>query len=250
MKGGTLVVSRCVKNHWYYKKRFEDLGFHDVTITALDKDALNSLIRELKPKMLIMGARFYQCCTPFFMGELKKKFPNIKMAAVCIGEYPVEIAMYFKINGGNSYVTSFEGIPQFYDGLEEIRKGNIYHSPGIDEHIELRHEFPEFTGTLTDREREVLRLICCGFRDIEIADKLALSRNTIIKHKTNVLTAFNVRGPVELIRAVLVLEIIKLDELFFYPENYMLNPLPEIDSKQIKDKRNVQKVKKNYRGIR
>jgi glycine/serine hydroxymethyltransferase len=67
MAGGTLVISRAVNNHAHYKKRFEALGFHDVTLTALEKDALNSLIRELKPSLIMMGARFYQCCTPFLM---------------------------------------------------------------------------------------------------------------------------------------------------------------------------------------
>jgi DNA-binding NarL/FixJ family response regulator len=257
MKGGTLVVSRCVTNHWYYQKRFEDLGYPDVTVTALDKDALDFLIRELKPKLIIMGARFYQCCTPFFMGELKRKFPNIKMAGVCIGEYPVEIAMYFKIYGGNSYVTSYTGIPLFYEGLEEIRKGNVYHSPGIDEHIEMRTDFPEFTGTITGRNREVLRLVCCGFNDIEIADELAIHRNTVKNYKTELFTIFNVRGSVELVLAVLTLEIIKLNELYFYPKDYTLNPLPEINIEKLsvnrkqkkdrreKDIRNLQKARKS-----
>jgi DNA-binding NarL/FixJ family response regulator len=231
MKGGTLIVSRCVTNHWYYKKRFEELGFPDVTVTELDKDALDFLIRELRPKLLIMGARFHQCCTPFFMGELKRKFPKIKMSAVCIGEYPVEVAMYFKLYGGNSYITSYTGIPQFYEGLEEIRKGNVYHSPGIDEHIEMRQELPEFSGRITGRNFEILRLVCCGFNDIEIGNKLAITSKTVRNHKTDLFTKFNVRGSVELYRAVQTLDILNLNELYFYPDDYTLNPLPETKKK-------------------
>ena len=74
MKGGTLMVTREIKNHEYYKSELERMGFPDVTVTALEKDALNSLIREKKPALLMMGARFYQSCTPFFNGGTKKKF--------------------------------------------------------------------------------------------------------------------------------------------------------------------------------
>ena len=71
MKGGTLMISRAVKNHSYYKGRLEALGFSNVTLTALEKDGLNSLIRDLEPDLIMMGARFYECSTPYMMGELK-----------------------------------------------------------------------------------------------------------------------------------------------------------------------------------
>jgi hypothetical protein len=57
MLKGTLLVSREVENHAYFKKRFEGFGFPDVTPTALEKDALYSKIREVNPGQLIMSAR-------------------------------------------------------------------------------------------------------------------------------------------------------------------------------------------------
>jgi DNA-binding NarL/FixJ family response regulator len=227
MVGGTLVVSREVKNHAFFKKRFEALGFPDVTPTALNKDALNFLIHDLKPGLVIMGARFYQCCTPFFMGELKQNFPKIKMAAVCIGEYPAELAMYFNLNGGNSYVTSFDGIDQFYEGLEEIRKGREYISPEVVERIDLRREYPKPAGNISERHRQVVLLVCCGFRDIDIAKTMAIAKSTVENYKTEIYTSLNVRNANELIRTALTFGIVKLDELYFYPEDFVLNPIPE-----------------------
>ena len=123
MAGGTLVISRDINNHSYYQKRLESLGFQNITMTELEKDALNSLIRNMKPHLLIMDARFYQCCTPFLMGELKQSFPKINMAAVSLGEYPADLAMYFILNGISSYVTSFDGYDHLYKSLCEICKG-------------------------------------------------------------------------------------------------------------------------------
>jgi len=230
--GGTLLVSREVKNHAYYKKRMEGMGFRNVTVTALDKDALYSLIRELKPELIMMSARFYHCCTPFLMGELHKHFPKIKMAAVCLGDYPADIAMYFILNGINSYVVSSEGIDQFCKGLEEIAKGREYVSPEVLERINMRRDNPDPAGKITERLKQVVRLICCGFKDGEIADVLAVSRNTIVNNKTNIFTSLNVRSPIELVRAALTLEIVRLEELYFYPKDYTVNPIPEKNIKR------------------
>jgi DNA-binding NarL/FixJ family response regulator len=224
---GTLLITRAVMNHAFYKNQLEDLGFNDVTVTALEKDALYSLIRELKPERLLMFANFYHCCTPFMMGLLHTDFPKIKMSAVSIGEYPDEIAMYFILNGIKSYITSFDGVDQFYEGLKEVAKGKVYVSPGVQKRIKLRQdEEPAAAGTITERHKEVLRLICCGFKDKEIAETLAISRNTVVNHKTNFFTSLNVRNPLELVRAALTLEIVRLEEIYFYPRDITLNPLP------------------------
>jgi DNA-binding NarL/FixJ family response regulator len=217
----------CGKKPFHFKKRLEAFGFGDVTVTALDKDALYSLVRELKPDLVLMGARFYHCCTPFMMGALRKTFPKVKMAAVCLDEYPADIAMYFILNGINSYVTYFDGVDQFHKGLEEIAKGKEYVSPEVVERINMRREKPDPAGIITERHKRVIRLICCGFKEREIADVLAVSRNTVVNHKTDIFTALNVRSPVELVRTVLTLEILRLEELYFYPKDFTVNPLPK-----------------------
>jgi DNA-binding NarL/FixJ family response regulator len=238
MAGGTIENSRAVLNHSHDKKRFEALGFGNVTLTALDRDALYSLVRELRPGLLIMGARFYQCCTPFLMGDLKRKFPKIKMAAVCIGDYPADFGMYFNLNGGNSFVTSFDGVDQFYQGLEEIRKGREYLSPAARESINMRRDYPLAAKAIPDRQREVMRLMCCGFKDLEIAKTLHISRRTVDYQKTELFTSLNVRNAVELIRAALTLGVVRLEEIYFYPEGFTVNPVPEqkIKNRAVKEK--------------
>jgi len=227
MSGNTLVISRELNNHSYYQKCLEALGFENITMTALEKDALYSLIRNLKPNLLIMDARFYQCCTPFLMGELHQSFPKIKMAALCIGEYPADIAMYFILNGVNSYATTFDGIELFLKSLEEISKGREYISPAVIERIDLRKEYPRPAGKISGRHKEVIRLICNGFKDLDIADTLHISRSTVDNHKTEIFTSLNVRNSNELIRVAITLEMVKLDELYFYPKDLTINPKPD-----------------------
>jgi DNA-binding NarL/FixJ family response regulator len=222
----TLLVSRSVNNHDFYKEKMDELGFADGSVTSLEKDALNFHIDELKPDLLIMDARFYQCCTPFLMGELHKKYPDIKMAAFVIGDYPVEIAMYFILNKVNSYATTFDGLPVFYKGLEEIRKGKKYVSPEVLKRIATRRTHPAPAGNITGRHREIIRLACNGWKDLEIADTLHISRCTVARHKCVILTSLNVRSVLELIHVALRLEIVTIEELCFHHNDLILNPLP------------------------
>ena len=228
------MITREVNNHLYYQQRLKALGFPAPAVTSLDKDALNSLIREQKPSILIMGARFYEGCTPFLMRELKKEFPKVKMVAVCIGHYPPDLAMEFILYGVNSYLTSFDGVDQWNKGIIEISKGRDFVSPSVNERILMRKDYPKTLGNITERHLEVLRLICCGFKDLEIADLLHISRSTVDKHKTYIFTVLNVRNPCELMRAALYLHILTLEDTFFYPQEYDLNPLPDYTSKKRK----------------
>jgi DNA-binding NarL/FixJ family response regulator len=227
MSGGTLVISRAVNNHVYYKKSLEDFGFPNVTPTDLEKDALNSLIYDIKPKHLLIGARFYQCSTPYMMGELAKRFPKINMAAFSFEEYPAELAMYFIFYGVKSYVSKFDGIDQWYKGLADIRDGKEYISPAVQQRIDSRTEYPKHSLNISKRQKEVILLTCNGFKEVEIADLLHISRRTVDTHKREIFTMLNVRSANELIRAALTLEMVKLEEMYFYPKDYVLKPSPD-----------------------
>jgi DNA-binding NarL/FixJ family response regulator len=230
MKGGTLMISRCEENHGFYKKRMEELGFSNVTVTAAERDALNSEIYDLNPSLVIMGARFYHGCTPFMMGELRKLFPKIKMASFVIGEYPPELAMYFILNGVNSYVTSFDGLPTWYKGLNEVCNGREFVSPEVLRRIDMRQEKP-MPAKVTARHKEIIRLLCNGWKDLEIAETLNISRCTVSRHKCDILTSLNVRSVLELVHVALTTGMVTLDELCFRPSNIVLNPVPEIKIK-------------------
>jgi DNA-binding NarL/FixJ family response regulator len=230
MKGGTLLISRCVKNHGYYKQQLEELGFENVSLSALDRDALNQQIYVLKPDLIIMSSRFYHGCTPFMMGELRKKFPKPKMASAVIGEYPPELAMYFILNGVNSYITFFDGIDEWFKGFDEVCNGREYVSEEVIHCIDKRRDLPD-PARITKRHKEIIRLLCNGWKEYEIAETLQIHRNTVIHHKCDILTALNCRSVIELIHIALITGIITLEELCFRHRDIILNPQPEINIK-------------------
>ena len=228
MNGVTLVATKRENFHAHFKKRFEQLGFPNVVVTSAGKDGLNMVINELKPRLLIIGSSFYQCCTPFMMKGLRNNFPKLNIAAISLTDYPADLAMYFIINGVRSYINYWEGTgpEQFYNGLEIIRRGGEYVSPEVQRRIDMRNIYPNPSGSLTDRQIEIVRLIGNGFTGAEIADTLHMSERSVDNRKTEIYTAMNVRNENEVIRVAIYLGIINPDELIFYGRDYVLKPLP------------------------
>jgi DNA-binding NarL/FixJ family response regulator len=232
MTGGALVVSRSVINHNYYKQLIESKGIKNVRVTDVDKDGLNYIIGEMKPDLMIMGARFYQCSTPYMMGLINNDFPWLNMAAMCFDEYPADLGMYFILNGVKSYFNMFEGIEQFKAGFTKILEGKNYVSEVVKNRIEMRKTEPEPARELPQKHIEVLRCICNGFKKDEIADNLYLSPRTVENYRQEIYRCLNVNDIAELFRAALRLHFVTEEELIFCPRKFRLKPLPTKTNKR------------------
>jgi len=223
----TLIVSRAVNLFPFIKKRAEALGFDNVAVTGVDKDGLNMLIDEMKPRIVLIDSMFFQCCTHFILADLHKRFPKQNIAVVSVCDYPADRAMYCIANGARSYASFWEGAEEFRKGLEEIREGHRYVSPEVQRRIETRSYEPNPTGTLSDRQIEILRLFCNGFTGAEIADTLHISERSVDNRKSEIYTILNVRNENEAIHVAIYLGIVKPEELNFFGRDYELKPLPE-----------------------
>ncbi len=227
MIGGTLVASRDTNNHSYLKKKMERLGFTNVHTTNADKDGLTFMIQETKPDALLMCARFYQCSTPYMIGQLHRKFPKLYLSVMSIGEYPADLAMYFIINGAKAYISSFDGVKQFCDGMKAIMHRRKFIPLSVQKRIDIRKEYPAPARKLTKILTEVLRCICNGFSNEDIADNLAISYRTVETHRKELYRTLNARTPFDLFITAIELGIVTIEELVFRHRNLVCTPLPE-----------------------
>jgi DNA-binding NarL/FixJ family response regulator len=222
------VISREKQLYPHFRKRLGELGFTNFDITGEERDSLNSVINEAKPRLVLVGSGFYECATPFMMGRLLKRFPKLNIAAVSVYyKIPDDLALWFIYNGVKSYINFLEGPEEFYGGLNRVREGKEYISPGVVERMNMRQENGKPAGNITGRQMEIIRLLCNGFTGHEICAVLAISEATLYVQKSKVYTALNVCNENELIRVALLFGWIKLDELRFFGREYKLNPMAE-----------------------
>lgn len=87
--------------------------------------------------------------------------------------------------------------------LQSIAAGNTYYSPELWEHfskkISQEKKAGEIEQQFTKREMEVLKLICDGLSNKEIADRLFISERTVVGHKSNLLAKTNTKSTIGLL---------------------------------------------------
>jgi DNA-binding NarL/FixJ family response regulator len=227
MPDGTLVVCRAVNLFPEIKGWFEKLGFPHVEITGEEKDSLNMVINDFKPRFVLIESTFYQAATPLRIGQLLKSFPELNIAAVSTNEFPLSLATWFIWHGARSYVSLWEGLPEFCFGLQEIREGKSYISPNVRRLIELFPEWPQTKDKTTKRLMEILILLCNGFMAESIGEELSITRNTIYTHLDRLYSTFNVTSRDEMVALAWQLQLVTEKDMRFLDRRKELKTLPE-----------------------
>jgi DNA-binding NarL/FixJ family response regulator len=221
------MVSRAEKLFPHIKKRLEALGFPNVEVTGEEKDSLNRVINEKKPRLILMGSGFYKAGTPYMTGRLLKDFPKLNIAALNISDFPDDLATWFIWRGVKSYVNLLEGYEEFHQGLQRVRQGQPYIAPDVKRLMDNFPEWPKTPNDVTKRQMEVLIMICNGFIPNSIAGTLHVSRATVNWHLRELYNTFHVDSREELIKIAFSLKLVTDRDLIFHDREKISEPLPE-----------------------
>jgi DNA-binding NarL/FixJ family response regulator len=125
--------------------------------------------------------------------EIKRQFPEIKILVLTIHQSDHYVLETFEA-GADGYCLKDAGRNELKMAIDTVLAGNTYLSPGISEQvmegfIEGRKKLKTRTtwDTITQREREVLKLLGEGYQNKEIADLLHISVKTVEKHRANIM---------------------------------------------------------------
>lgn len=212
-----LLVSRAIKFYPDFINLLQSLGYNNLSITALERDALYAKINDEKPKMLFMDSNFYQAATPLYVGEIVKQFPKLKIIAVAYTDYPLPVASWFVWHGAKSCLHLWaDGLEEFKHGLRMINQGKDYISPAIQNVLCLFSEWPLVKERITKRQYECLVLLCNGFSADGIAREMNVTRKTIDNTLKATFDIFHVHSKEELICQAWVSELVSKNDLRFY----------------------------------
>jgi len=215
LEGRALFISRNTSVFSWLESVFNDCGFYDVTPISLERDALAFKLNELKPKYVFINSEFYSCVTPFMIGLLHENFPDVNINVVNFGNFPDSLVVRFFYHGANSYLNVNDGIGEFKNGLNIIKTGEKYYSPGVDRYIRELDEIKNLKTYTTDREWQVLFLICNGFINDGISFYLSINIKTVETHIQNLYKKFDVAKKENLVRKAVYLGWVKKEHLVF-----------------------------------
>ena len=142
--------------------------------------------------------------------EALKMNPNLKVIALSMfgdEEYYSKMIQA----GAKGFIIKESGTEELAQAITEVMDGGVFFSQKLLQKIVMNnnpfkpHEAvsDEIPIKLTKRETEVLRLICAGFPNAEIADKLNISLRTVEGHRSKLITRAGVKNSVQLVLYVL-----------------------------------------------
>jgi DNA-binding NarL/FixJ family response regulator len=105
--------------------------------------------------------------------------------------------------GTSGFVLKDDPAEQLIAAVRTVAAGNALLSPAITKQVIRkftripRPAPPKAAGDLTEREREILRLIATGLSNAEIGHKLLISETTVKTHVTHILQKLGLRDRVQ-----------------------------------------------------
>ncbi|MBN1460627.1 MAG: response regulator transcription factor [Armatimonadetes bacterium] len=132
--------------------------------------------------------------------------PTTKVVILSIYTDKVLVRSAFR-SGARGYVVKATTTDDIIRAITEVYQGRVFVSPSVAEY--LLEEFTQPTsddasraGTdaLTNRQKEVLTLLCEGLTEKEIAYRLQLSYNTVHTHKHTLMKRLDLHSTAELVK--------------------------------------------------
>jgi len=205
---GILAVSGAAELHAEFKVWLEKTGFEDVAVTDEKNDALNMVICNKKPRLIIFDSWFYRDGTPRRIGELLKLYPKLNIAVVSLHDFPLSNAPWFIWEGAKSYLHLWEGYVEFKRGFQLVREGKPYIAPKVQSLIDQCEEWPDTNNKMTKRQKECLVMLCCGLTKDQIGEALNVSRRTVSSHLNSLYAAFHVHNRTEMVALAWEMELV------------------------------------------
>ena len=140
---------------------------------------------------------------------LKNDFPNIK--TIIFSGQPEEVYAINSIKAGASgYISKAVNIITINEAILKVNDGGTYLSDEINKQLKLGKRVNK-TGSyykkLSTREAEVLKLLCVGKKNKEVAKELNVNEKTISTYKARLMRKLKVTNLVDLVNQAKVAEL-------------------------------------------
>jgi two-component system, NarL family, response regulator NreC len=192
----------------------------EVEVVAEASDGVEAIEKtnKLRPDIVIMDINMPKLGGLEATVEIKKAHPEIKVLVLTQYEDREYISRFLKA-GVSGYLLKKAVGSDLIAALKAIIRGELYlYSSVASEVVKeyLHGGVPKIDATnpyekLTDREKQVLKLVAEGSTHKEVAELLHISVKTVIAHQTNIGEKLGIHNRAGLIKFAIQKGIIKID---------------------------------------
>ena len=186
--------------------RAEISGRVEVLAEAEDVDTAGAAVLSHKPDVVLLDVHLPGGGGVEVMRRIATRVPETKFLALSVSDAAEDVIGTIR-GGARGYVTKTITGPELVDAIERVATGDAVFSPRLAGFvldafagsIEVA-QVDEDLDRLTEREREVMRLIARGYAYKEVASELFISIKTVETHVSSVLRKLQLSSRHELTR--------------------------------------------------
>ncbi len=161
--------------------------------SATSTASVPDLCRTLAPDVVLTDISVEDTSSGLVLtSKLRKLFPDLKIV-VMSGFDEISYIPGAKEAGADAFLSKSRPMPEFIDMIRDVMRGDgSFPEPILIPTVQGQSPF-------TERELEVLRLLCQSYSRKEIADEMGIAIGTVKRHMENMLLKSGCKSAMELV---------------------------------------------------
>jgi DNA-binding NarL/FixJ family response regulator len=184
-------------------------GDIEVVGEATNGNEALKMVKELSPDVVLMDISMPVMGGLEATRRINKESPATKV--LVLTQYDDKEYVFPVIESGASgFISKAAASSELVSGIRAVHRGDSYLSPSVAKLLVENYQTTASErashdpyGQLTERERDVLKLLAEGHSTQEIADTLVITPKTVEGHKTNLMAKLGVHNRIDLVKYAL-----------------------------------------------
>ncbi len=158
------------------------------------------LIRKSKPDLVLLDLSMPRMNGFSVLREIKGAMPEVKILVLSIHESDQYVLQAFEARA-DGYAIKDSSREELRVAIRSVLEGKKYISPGVagnvlEGYLDGRKTLKSKSAfdTVTEREKEILKLLGEGYQNKEIAELVHISVKTVEKHRANIMAKLDLHN--------------------------------------------------------
>ncbi|MCZ8283879.1 MAG: response regulator transcription factor [Bacteroidia bacterium] len=163
-----------------------------IVFEASNAQELFQHLKKKQPHVILLSAELKGLSASSTITELKKDHPEVKVLVTSMNHDDMAIFSLVK-QGASGFITKDKKLDEAVEAIRSVKLKGFYYTDEVTQAMlngvraKQKQRTSLSSSDLTERETEIIRLICRQYSMKDVAARLKLSPRTVESHKENIL---------------------------------------------------------------